>query len=313
MMVGATGGGAGPRSGDAFVPGGTPDAGTGPGQMPDGMAIGPGSDASVGPDPDSSVGPGHDSGGMGSPDSGMRPPRLAAAVIINEFPLAMQASITAFVSEPIDIGDTPGCGVVAADPNAEQSPILGFDMGTVTVSGLRSSDITLTPTADATGNVTYGSNGGVPGDLFASGSTITVSATGGDIARFDLSVPAPNDIQIRSPVGVGVEVDTSRDFTIQWGPGQGEALVVSIVPITPVFEPAAGNWVICNVDDSTGSVSIAAADLQRVVQNQPPDAFGAVSALVAITRSRIVTTSMGVDEAIVSTVTSTGVAVRLTR
>ena len=229
--------------------------------------VGPDLDAAVGPDPDAAVGP--------DPDAAIiRPTGLSVSITLTEQPQAETASITAVIGPPTDIEGAPGCQSVQVDANAQPN-LDSQDGGDLVVSGLAAGDITL----GYVGGRYHASS--APDDLFNNQSMIQVTGAGGPaLAPFNLSVPAPRELSLQSPLPFS-ETSVNAPLDVRWPAGESENLLITIFPtVSPLdVSPRSGQWVICTGPDN-GMQTVPAAQIAAL--GQPGQ-----SALIAVTRTRI--------------------------
>jgi hypothetical protein len=301
---GSTGGGIGPVGGGA-------GGGVGPVGGETGGSVGPvggGTGGTVGPvggDPGGNVVPVGGEGGSGGVVE--RPAALVAAIVLTETPQVPQSGLSVSVTEPVALPNSPGCSVVQVNPNAPApAPAMGYDAGTITVGGVSGGPLTFNPQAGGAG-ITY-AGPGVGDDLFSDGAMITAQAAGGPhMGAFSVQVQAPQSLNITQPrQQFGQTLDAGDALSVRWNAGGAESLLITVLPTDGLeFTPRAGSWVFCGVPD-TGSFDIPAGTLNPVA-----DGAGILGqgALVTLTRTRVATTQVGTDQAVVTASTTQAVPV----
>lgn len=186
---------------------------------------------------------------------------------------------------------TPGAPPVAivgaceVRHTSEGSDILqtgpSFDAGQITV-GVAETNYTLDYVGD-----TYVSN--APEDqieFFEAGDSILITAAGGlEVGAFEMSVVAPADPTITSPVWGSFDGgDRNEPLSIVWTGTSSASAVISIIPVDVFPEPgvADGNAITCTVPD-TGSYTVPVEALAYL-----PEGEGIGGGMVALTVVRVV-------------------------
>jgi hypothetical protein len=302
---GNTGGGIGPvggSTGGSIGPvGGNTGGSVGPvgGETGGGGGIGP-----VGGESGGTVGPVGGEGGGGQVE---RPATLVAAIVLSETPQVPQAGLSVTVTEPVELPNAPGCSVVQVNPNAPApAPATGYDAGTITVGGVAGAPLTFSPQAGGAGTTYTGP--GIGSDVFSDGAMITAQAAGGPhMGAFSLQVQAPQSLNITEPrQQFGQTLDAGDALSVRWNAGGAESLLITVLPADGLeFTPSAGSWVFCGVPD-TGSFDIPAGTLNRIADGAGPFGQGA---LVTLTRTRVATTQVGTDQAVLTASTTQAVPV----
>lgn len=316
--AGGDDGGSGFIEGDTFVPSGGSSGGSGGST---GGTVGPiggtagGSVGPVGGETGGTVGPvGGETGGQIGPVGGEggggsveRPASLLAAIVLSETPQVPQAALGVAVTEPIELPNVPGCSVVQVNPNAPApAPATGYDAGAITVDGVAGAPLTFSPQASGAGTTYTGP--AVGSDVFSDGAVITAQAAGGPhMGAFSLQVEAPQSLNITEPrQQFGQTLDAGDALSVRWNAGGAESLLITVLPTDGLeFTPSAGSWVFCGVPD-TGSFEIPARTLNPVAEGAGPFGQGA---LVTLTRTRVATTQIGSDQAVLSASTTQAVPV----
>jgi hypothetical protein len=323
--AGGDDGGNGFIEGGTFVPsGGSTGGGIGPVGGGTGGSIGPvggetgGSIGPVGGETGGAIGPmGGETGGGGGigPVGGEgggggnveRPATLVAAIVLTETPQVPQAGLSVSVNEPVALPNAPGCSVVQVNPNAPApAPAMGYDAGTITVGGVAGAPLTFSPQASGAGTTYAGP--GIGSDIFSEGAMITAQAAGGPhMGAFSLSVQAPQGLNITEPrQQFGQTLDAGDALSVRWNAGGAESLLITVLPADGLeFTPSAGSWVFCGVPD-TGSFDIPAGTLNQIANGAGPFGQGA---LVTLTRTRVATTQVGTDQAVLTASTTQAVPV----
>lgn len=146
------------------------------------------------------------------------------------------------------------CQVIYSNGKPTVDTTLGIDAGTITYSGLQQ-PMTLGPTQTAYG-VEYLS--GLPSNqsFIISGSTIGLSATGGQVPAFSVQANVPFPIQVSSPKAGGT-VDKGNALTAVWNPGNGTHVRIDLFVIDGAEEEQLkGNTITCNIPGDVGSYTI---------------------------------------------------------
>ena len=131
-------------------------------------------------------------------------------------------------------------------------------------------------------------------EFFEVGDTIRFDAAGGlEVDTFSISLTAPGDPEITSPVWGAFEGhDRSAPLTVTWSGTAGTGAVVNVLPVEIFPDPgvADGYAITCTVDDS-GSLTIPVEALAYL-----PEAEGIGGGSVALTVVRIVNSTLVVGE-----------------
>lgn len=137
-------------------------------------------------------------------------------------------------------------------------PDEGYSAGTITITGT-TVPITMTPEGTAPG-VSYQEGGTIPDDVFAPGATISVQASGGDLAAFNATVTAPAAFTGYTPP---TTISRTTGTMLNWTAAPGGRTWVLMIA-EDVFR-----IVVCDVPD-TGSYMLTPANLALI----PPGATG---------------------------------------
>ncbi len=165
----------------------------------------------------------------------------------------------AFFGAPAEPPDR-GCVVVSpSDPGDEQ--VLGYDAGTLTISGT-DPDVVLTPSwrGDTEGYRYEHGLGDHPDVLFRGGEELVLVGLGGaHVGPFNVSVVAPRAPRVISPTPME-PIQRGDDLVVSWSTSGGGAASDVVVAVTPKGigfdnQPMEGNGILCSVPD-TGTVTI---------------------------------------------------------
>lgn len=199
---------------------------------------------------------------------------VATAYFVDAEPGAASASnCTSSTVSGCDVTECELGGAGASDGGAAKALP---NAGTVTIQGgaLPSKGWSLEPT---------GSNGAYqPATsqslVFEAGDTLTVSATGGDVAPFaDQSVSAPGDLVVSAPVFDAqsrTSIDRTKDLNVAWS-GATEGKVTIDVTSTRLNERSVSLH--CVVDAAGGSAKVPSAALSKLEKADGSSVYGSLS------------------------------------
>lgn len=241
----------------------------------------------------SSSGGGGDGGGAGA-GSGSGTPTKGGGVYVSSFDTgdgqgfgSVSASFYDNSTSTIDAGDAGSGGVTGCQRIEEGScylllcPSSGGPIGslpnprtagTIQVSTVSGTSVTLAPAADGTYPPESGNT-----PFWFPGDTVSVEAGGADVPAFSVSVPAPSSIEITAPIdGPSIDVDASVDLSFAWtgsGPSAGKVLVS-----LSSNDTAAGLTGVlgCELDPGAGQGTMPASLLGKL----PPSNLAALSVSV---------------------------------
>jgi hypothetical protein len=163
---------------------------------------------------------------------------------------------------PCQVVDCPMPDVSDAGPLV----VIG-SAGTLTITGPLLGDAGVAVT-ESSGDYAYNTGGA----MFATGDTLGVSGTGGDVPAFGMhTVVAPGAITVVSPSlppdGGAIVVPTSTDLSLAWTGGQAGAVVE--VAITAEFANQGFSEMLCQWPASAGSGQIPEAALGTLISASP--------------------------------------------
>lgn len=247
---------------------------------------------------------------MDTVDPGPRPETtLVASVVLTQTP-GEGATIDVAVTEPVDLGNAPGCVVVFVDPEAESTP-RGFDGGDIVITGPNGGPYTFTASSDPSGIYRYAADRDVPDNLFIEGTVVDVEGMGGPhLDPFTAQITAPGPVQIQAPPAIGYSQGNDEALPVRWTAGSGDTLLITLIPMggdpfSP--EPVAGDWGFCAVEDN-GNFTVGAEVVGQVIPN-PAAPLGSTM-LVGLSRTKVVTGEIGaVDQSALSAITNGGALV----
>lgn len=199
---------------------------------------------------------------------------VATAYFVDAEPGAASASnCTSSTVSGCDVTECELGGAAASDGGAAKAMP---NAGTVTIRGgaLPSKGWSLEPT---------GANGAYQPATsqslaFEAGDTLTVSATGGDVAPFaDQSVSAPGDLVVSAPVFDAqsrTSIDRTKDLNVAWS-GAKEGRVTTDVTSTRLNERYVS--IHCVSDAASGSAKVPSAALSKLEKADGTSVYGSVS------------------------------------
>ncbi|MFN3198368.1 MAG: hypothetical protein ACE366_08135 [Bradymonadia bacterium] len=244
-------------------------------------------------------------------DPGPRPETtLVASVVLTQTP-GEAATIDVAFTEPVDLGNTPGCLVTEFDPDVSINQ-RGYDGGQVVVTGPNGGPYTFSPQGEVAFGLTYTADRAIPEDLFIEGTVIDIEGMGGPhFAPFSSQISAPGAVRVQAPPAFGYAQDNDESLDVRWSAGNGDTLLITLIPMggDPFApEPIAGQWAFCAVDDN-GSYTVDASVIGQVVP--APSPLGSPM-LVGLSRTRLVSGDVGdVDEVSVSAIANGGAIVTI--
>jgi hypothetical protein len=199
-------------------------------------------------------------GGGPGPDAGDDPSDLVGRIAFQEteFGDGVTASVSVWFNEPDTGPDLVNDGTC----RVYEYPCLGSvgacasppppSAGTVTITGVSS---TLTLTHGAFG---YTLADPLPDDLFADAATISVTATGDEVAAFSVSVGGVTPM-VSPYVDATLGLVAGQAYALTWTPGSTDARIQFLVNWNDICHAGAERYVLqCDVAD-TGAFTVPAA------------------------------------------------------
>ena len=196
------------------------------------------------------------------------------------------------------------CALSYSDPDAPPAPpAWGYDAGTITVNGT-TPVVTLTPLDEGAAGTGYesGLSESLESLLPSGGALLNISSAGGaDIPAFQAYLQVPEEVNISAPAtGLFGSVSSSSDLTVSWNAGSGEAVLVTLTPLSATFQAIAGEGLVCTLEDDLGSFTIASAALQAMKSS------GVSKVAIGVTRMRTSTANAGAFELPLAVTRSSG-------
>jgi len=169
-------------------------------------------------------------------------------------------------SSPCDapVGNCTFCGGSDGGLTSGNLTIDLLGAGVITVKDGANTLATLPYDADDAGQGDYEiDSNGTPSLSWASGDTLSATATGGAIPAFSASITAPQDIAGLTPslsLTTSATISTSSTLVVSWTPSSDDGQYVLVL----ANDTKAGATASCAVAESAGSVSVPASILQQL-------------------------------------------------